>query len=84
MTAVHELRYLAAADVADLCRSIDPVAVVTEAFRAVHAGEAGIAQEAALRWTAPDGTPARSLILPARHTGAYDRSAHSKVLCGFP
>lgn len=75
MTTVYrghdELCYLTAADVAGLCRSIDPVAVVTGAFRAVRAGEAGIAPEAALRWTAPDGMPARSLILPARYSGTY-------------
>jgi ornithine cyclodeaminase/alanine dehydrogenase-like protein (mu-crystallin family) len=75
MTTVHarhdELCYLSAVDVAALCGSIDPVAVVTEAFRAVRVGAAGIAPEAALRWTAPDGSAARSLVLPAWRTGTY-------------
>lgn len=65
------LRYLDGATVASLCARIDPLEVVTEAFLAVRAGRSGVAAEAALRWTAPDGTAARSLILPARHDGAY-------------
>ncbi|MGI5426008.1 NAD(P)-binding domain-containing protein [Streptomyces sp. CA-179760] len=65
------LRYLDGATVASLCARIDPLEVVTEAFLGVRAGRSGVAAEAALRWTAPDGTEARSLILPARHEGAY-------------
>ncbi|MFF9841333.1 ornithine cyclodeaminase [Streptomyces sp. NPDC013740] len=65
------LRYLDGASVVALCERIDPLEVVTEAFLGVRAGRSGVAPEAALRWTAPDGTAARSLILPARHEGAY-------------
>jgi len=65
------LRYLDGAAVASLCARIDPLEVVTEAFLAVRAGRSGVAPEAALRWTAPDGTAARSLILPARHEDTY-------------
>jgi N-[(2S)-2-amino-2-carboxyethyl]-L-glutamate dehydrogenase len=65
------LRYLAAAEVARLCQAIDPLEVITDALLAVRAGHAEVAPEAALRWEAPDGTEARSLILPARHTGSY-------------
>jgi ornithine cyclodeaminase/alanine dehydrogenase-like protein (mu-crystallin family) len=61
------LLYLGTADVASLCREIDPLAVVTETFLAVSAGRSGVTAEAALRWTAPDGTAARSLVLPAWH-----------------
>jgi N-[(2S)-2-amino-2-carboxyethyl]-L-glutamate dehydrogenase len=65
------LRYLDGALVAELCTRIDPLAVVAEAFLAVRDGRSGVSPEAALRWTAPDGSAARSLILPARHDGAY-------------
>lgn len=68
---IGPLRYLDGARVAELCARIDPLEVVTEAFLAVRAGRSGVAPEAALRWTAPDGAAARSLILPARHDGAY-------------
>jgi ornithine cyclodeaminase/alanine dehydrogenase-like protein (mu-crystallin family) len=65
------LLYLDSATVAELCETLDPVGVVTAAFHAVRAGRAGVAEEAALRWTASDGTAARSLVLPAHHAGAY-------------
>ncbi|MGH3759333.1 ornithine cyclodeaminase [Actinophytocola sp.] len=65
------LRYLDGAQVAELCAKIDPLEVVTEAFLAVRDGRSAVAPEAALRWTAPDGTAARSLVLPAHHDGAY-------------
>jgi ornithine cyclodeaminase len=65
------LRYLDGATVESLCERIDPLEVVTEAFLAVRAGRSGVAAEAALRWTAPDGTAARSLILPAWHEDTY-------------
>jgi ornithine cyclodeaminase/alanine dehydrogenase-like protein (mu-crystallin family) len=65
------LLYLDAAQVAELRTAIDPLEVVTDAFLAVRAGRAAVAPEAALRWVAPDGTAARSLILPARHTDSY-------------
>jgi N-[(2S)-2-amino-2-carboxyethyl]-L-glutamate dehydrogenase len=68
---VEPLLYLTSAEVVDLCRRIDPIDVVTDAFRAVCAGTAAVAPEAALRWTAPDGTPARSLMLPAHYGDAY-------------
>lgn len=73
MTAAtgNALLYLTAAQVAELCGEIDPLKVVTSAFLAVRAGRAEVAPEAALRWTAPDGTAARSLMLPARHVAAY-------------
>jgi ornithine cyclodeaminase/alanine dehydrogenase-like protein (mu-crystallin family) len=65
------LLYLDASEVASLCQAIDPLAVVTGAFAAVAAGRAGVTDEAALRWTAPDGTAARSLVLPAWHGDSY-------------
>lgn len=65
------MRYLDGAAVASLCARIDPLDVVTEAFLAVRAGRSGVTPEAALRWTAPDGTAARSLILPARHEDTH-------------
>ncbi|WP_249714676.1 ornithine cyclodeaminase [Rhizomonospora bruguierae] len=65
------LLYLSAAEVAELVKAIDPVEVVAGAFLALRDGRAGITPEAALRWTAADGTAARSLILPARYAGAY-------------
>lgn len=60
------LLYLDSALVVQLCAGLDPVALVTDAFLAVRTGRAAVAPEAALRWTAPDGTAARSLVLPAR------------------
>lgn len=68
---MEPLLYLGAAEVVDLCGRIDPIDAVTDAFRAVRAGTAGIAPEAALRWQAPDGTAARSLVLPAHYGDAY-------------
>ncbi|MER6447508.1 ornithine cyclodeaminase [Streptomyces venezuelae] len=65
------LQYLDGATVASLCARIDPLRAVTEAFLAVRANRSGVATEAALRWTAPDGAAARSLVLPAWHDGAY-------------
>ncbi|MEW2385556.1 ornithine cyclodeaminase [Micromonospora sp. NPDC047707] len=59
------LLYLSEADVTKLCQSLDPLAIVEDTFRRVARGTAGVAAEAALRWTAPDGTAARSLVLPA-------------------
>jgi N-[(2S)-2-amino-2-carboxyethyl]-L-glutamate dehydrogenase len=69
--STNPLLYLDSAAVAKLLSAIDPLAVVTEALVAVGAGMAAVAPEAALRWTAPDGTAARSLILPARHEETY-------------
>jgi ornithine cyclodeaminase len=71
MPTTDTLLYLDAAQVAGLCRQIDPLDAVTDAFLAVRAGRAGITPEAALRWSAGDGTAARSLILPAWHSDAY-------------
>ncbi len=65
------LLYLNAAQVDDLTRTIDPLQVVTDNFLALQAGKAGIAPEAALRWTASDGTSARSLVLPAWRNDSY-------------
>lgn len=71
LAAESRLLYLSAAEVVALSRQIDPLAVVTDAFLAVRAGRAAIAPEAALRWQAPDGTAARSLVLPAWYADAY-------------
>ncbi|MEU9891158.1 hypothetical protein AB0M95_37540 [Sphaerisporangium sp. NPDC051017] len=71
MTTPDTLLYLDAAHVTELCLRIDPLEAVTNAFLAVRAGQAGITPEAALRWTASDGTAARSLTLPAWHTSTY-------------
>jgi ornithine cyclodeaminase len=65
------LLYLEAAAVTELCGTIDPLEVVADAFLAVHSGEAAVGPEASLRWTAPDGTAARSLVLPARHGDSF-------------
>lgn len=65
------LLYLSGDQVAELSRSVDPLQVVTDTFRAVRAGSSGVTPEAALRWTASDGTAARSLTLPAWHGDAY-------------
>ena len=64
---VNPLVYLDATQVEHACRALDPVRVVTKAFEAIMAGDAEVAPEAALRWTAADGTAARSLALPARY-----------------
>jgi ornithine cyclodeaminase/alanine dehydrogenase-like protein (mu-crystallin family) len=65
------LLYLSGAEVVELLKTIDPVGVVTSAFLALRSGQAEITPEAALRWTAADGTAARSLVLPARYADAY-------------
>ncbi|WP_405798444.1 ornithine cyclodeaminase [Streptomyces sp. NBC_01506] len=65
------MRYLDRATVASLCARLDPLDAVTEALLAVRENRSGVATEAALRWTAPDGSAARSLVLPAWHDGAY-------------
>ncbi|MBD0420468.1 ornithine cyclodeaminase [Streptomyces sp. TRM S81-3] len=70
-TQPRPMRYLDGATVASLCARIDPLETVTEAFLAVRANRSGVATEAALRWTAPDGAAARSLVLPAWHDGTY-------------
>jgi N-[(2S)-2-amino-2-carboxyethyl]-L-glutamate dehydrogenase len=57
--------YLTAKQVRSLVDQIDPVAVIEETLTQYAMGEAGLAPETALRWTAPDGTMARSLVLPA-------------------
>jgi N-[(2S)-2-amino-2-carboxyethyl]-L-glutamate dehydrogenase len=62
---LEPLLYLNEADVTKLCQSLDPLAIVEDTFRRVARGTAGVTAEAALRWTAPDGTAARSLVLPA-------------------
>jgi ornithine cyclodeaminase/alanine dehydrogenase-like protein (mu-crystallin family)/uncharacterized protein YbdZ (MbtH family) len=68
---MNSLLYLAAADVERACHTLDPVAVVTAAFLAIRDGRAAAMPEAAIRWTAADGTAARSLALPARHDHWY-------------
>ena len=57
--------YLTAQQVRSLADRIDPVAVIEETLVDFAAENAGLAPETALRWTAPDGTMARSLVLPA-------------------
>lgn len=71
MTPSDTLLYLDAEQVAGLCRRLDPLQEVADAFLAVRDGRAGITSEAALRWTAGDGTAARSLTLPAWHERTY-------------
>jgi N-[(2S)-2-amino-2-carboxyethyl]-L-glutamate dehydrogenase len=71
MTDHDTLLYLDAERVAELCQQFDPLQAVTDAFLAMRNGRAGITPEAALRWTAGDGTAARSLTLPAWHAHAY-------------
>lgn len=62
--------YLDGSTVAELCRTVDPLEVVTSALLAVRSGDAAVGPEASLRWTSSDGTAARSLALPARHGDA--------------
>jgi ornithine cyclodeaminase/alanine dehydrogenase-like protein (mu-crystallin family) len=57
--------YLTARQVRLLVDQIDPVAVIEETLVDFAAENAGLAPETALRWRAPDGTMARSLVLPA-------------------
>ena len=57
--------YLNAQQVRALVAQIDPIAVIEETLMHFAAHNAGLAPETALRWTAPDGTMARSLVLPA-------------------
>lgn len=66
-TGDDALLYLDSAQVAELCQLVDPLEVIAAAFRAVRDRQARVAPEAALRWTAPDGTPARCLALPAQY-----------------
>jgi ornithine cyclodeaminase len=54
-----------------MCSAIDPLTIVEETFRRTLQGTANIAAETTLRWTAPDGTAARSLVLPARSADSY-------------
>lgn len=68
---VDTLLYLSAAQVRTLIEKVDPVAVAEETLLRISAGRAGIAPETALRWTAPDGTAARSLVLPAWSEDSY-------------
>ncbi|MFG1676343.1 ornithine cyclodeaminase [Micromonospora sp. NPDC049282] len=63
--SLEPLLYLSEADVTKICQSFDPLAIVEDTFRRVAQGTASVTAEAALRWTAPDGTAARSLVLPA-------------------
>ncbi|MEU8333674.1 ornithine cyclodeaminase [Micromonospora arborensis] len=69
--SLEPLLYLSEADVTKLCQSIDPLAIVEDTFRRVAHGAAGVGAEAALRWTAPDGTAARSLVLPATSSNTH-------------
>lgn len=69
--SVGDLWYLDAAEVARLCETVDPLQVVTDAFLAVRSGRGAVEPEAALRWSASDGTAARSLVLPARYHDSY-------------
>jgi ornithine cyclodeaminase/alanine dehydrogenase-like protein (mu-crystallin family) len=68
---LEPLLYLSEADVMALCTSIDPLTIVEDALHQTAQGSAAVAPETALRWTAPDGTAARSLVLPARYANAY-------------
>jgi N-[(2S)-2-amino-2-carboxyethyl]-L-glutamate dehydrogenase len=57
--------YLPAHQVRSLVAQIDAVAVIEETLMHFAVNDAGLAPETALRWTAADGTMARSLVLPA-------------------
>ncbi|MEZ0109057.1 ornithine cyclodeaminase/alanine dehydrogenase-like protein (mu-crystallin family) [Catenulispora sp. EB89] len=56
--------YLSEHEVTVALRSCDAVKAVAEALMAHSRGETLLPAEAALRWTSPDGEPARSLALP--------------------
>ncbi|MEU9368226.1 hypothetical protein AB0D71_26805 [Streptomyces avermitilis] len=71
-TASAPIRYLDSADVARLCADLPVIDLVHETLLAVRrGGEAGLAPEAALRWTTTAGDSARSLILPAWAGNGY-------------
>lgn len=53
--------YLARSDVEALLSSVDPLAVVSEAFRLHALGRVTLPAESHMRWTTPDGFAARSL-----------------------
>jgi ornithine cyclodeaminase/alanine dehydrogenase-like protein (mu-crystallin family) len=65
VTKPDTILYLPAQQVRSVVAQIDAVAVVEETLMHFAADNAGLAPETALRWTAPDGTMARSLVLPA-------------------
>ncbi|MGJ7874792.1 ornithine cyclodeaminase [Streptomyces rochei] len=65
------ITYLDSADVARLTAGLPIVDVVHETLLAYGRGEAGLAPEAALRWTTRSGAAARSLILPAWSGDGY-------------
>ncbi|MFF4077778.1 ornithine cyclodeaminase [Streptomyces sp. NPDC001777] len=58
------IRYLTGAEVEELSRGLRIVDLVRDTLLAFRRGSAGLTPEAALRWTAPSGAAARSLILP--------------------
>jgi ornithine cyclodeaminase len=60
------LRYVDAAAVGRALADLDVVATVREVLLAHRAGETVLPREAYLPWRAPDGSPARSICLPAR------------------
>lgn len=70
MSGDHGLLYLDSTDVLVALDEIDELHVLRETLRRHAVGEVLLPEEAALRWEAPDGTPARSLALPAGIEGA--------------
>lgn len=68
---IDTFRYLDTADVEALTRDLPLLDLVRTTLVGTGSGDSGLTPEAALRWTTPDGHPARSLILPAWASGAY-------------
>jgi ornithine cyclodeaminase len=56
---------LSAQEVSEALRQVDVLEVVRGAFLSHHRGEAVLPEEAALRWQADDGGPARSIAMHA-------------------
>ncbi|MEW2433503.1 ornithine cyclodeaminase [Streptomyces caniferus] len=65
------ITYLDGADVARICAELPVVDIVHDTLLAFARDEAGLAPEAALRWTTPGGDSARSLVLPGWAAGSY-------------
>ena len=59
-----QLLYLSSSDVAMACRTIDPLACVTDALLQHAAGTATVGVEGVIRWSPAEGESARTLNMP--------------------
>jgi ornithine cyclodeaminase/alanine dehydrogenase-like protein (mu-crystallin family) len=83
MIADNELLYLSESDVLAACAESDPVTCVHDALTLHARGEVVLPDEAYLGWQAPDGSPARSLNMPAGLLGATE-SFGTKIINANP